>query len=131
MDISDIPSDQMEKLASIVTMNVHINTMTHTGQLGSILANVKCPHLGLAIMDLVTAMRDRVQRVRLWGVVILDIDELTQYDGQGLCSELEVWGDTRTRYGKRLRRWAADKGWRVTWDDDDEVLVMERGIYLH
>merc|ERR1719360_301840 len=40
---------------------------------------------------LVTAMRDRVQTVALVNVT-LDIEELTQYDGQGHCSELEVWG---------------------------------------
>ena len=64
---------------------------------------------------LVTAMRDRVQTVEL-GDVTLDIEELTQYDGQGHCSELEVWGDMRDRYWERLRRWAADKGWTVTRD---------------
>ena len=64
---------------------------------------------------LVTAMRDRVQRVELVNVT-LDIEELTQYDGQGLCSELEVWGDMRDRYWERLREWAADKGWTVTRD---------------
>jgi len=68
------------------------------------------------IRALVTAMRDRVQRVELWSEVTLDIEELTQYDGQGSCSELEVWGDMRDRYWERLREWAADKGWTVTRD---------------
>ena len=67
------------------------------------------------IQALVTAMRDRVQTVELVNVT-LDIEELTQYDGQGHCSELEVWGDMRDRYWERLREWAADKGWTVTRD---------------
>ena len=132
MSIRDIPRDQMEKLASIVTWRVNINNMTHTDQLGSILASVKCPVLVLYNMDLsdtetralVTAMRDGVQKVSLY-TVTLDLEELTQYDGQGSCSEVGVWSDLGTRPGERLRGWAADKGWTVG-GDDDEWLVMQR-----
>ena len=93
ISIRDIPWDHMEKLASTVTERVYIYNMTHTDQLGSILASVKCTVLWLRRMDLsdtetqalVTAMRDRVQRVALY-YVTLDIEELTQYDCQGLCS---------------------------------------------
>ena len=133
MSITDIPRDHMEKLASIVTQGVLVINMTHTDQLGSILASVKCPVLGLTVMylndtetrALVTAMRDRVQVVELYYEVTLDIEKLTQYNGQGHCSMLDVWDCTRTRYGKRLRRWASDKGWRVT-GYDNVLLVMER-----
>ena len=122
----------MEKLASIVTVGVIIHKMTHTDQLRSILASVKCTQLGLVRMDLsdtetralVTAIRDQVERVAL-GDVTLDIEELIQYNGQGCCSQLEVYGYTRPRYGYRLRRWAADNRWRVT-RDDGVCLVMEK-----
>ena len=132
ISIRDIPQDHMEKLASIVTGSVHINNMTHTDQLGSILASVKCPVLVLYNMDLsdtetralVTAMRDGVQKVSLY-TVTLDLEELTQYDGQGSCSEVGVWSDLGTRPGERLRGWAADKGWTVTVDNGYE-LVMKR-----
>ena len=128
-----IPRDQMEKLASIVTRRVWIDNMTHTDQLGSILANVKCPVLWLRRMDLsnaetralVTAMRDRVQTVVLYNGVTLFIEELTKYVGQGCCIGLGLLGDTRTRHGERLRRWAADNRWRVTVDDD-VCLVMKK-----
>ena len=73
---------------------------------------------------LVTAMRDRVEEVWLYNVT-LDMEELTQYNGQGCCSELEVRRDTRTRHGERLWRWAADKGWTVT-EDNLWGLVMKR-----
>ena len=132
MSITDIPRDHMEKLASIVTWRVHIDMMTHTDQLGSILASVKCTDLLLwriALSEaetqaLVTAMRDRVVYVML-GYVTLDIEQLTQYNGKGSCSELEVWGDKRTSYGERLRRWAADKGWKLTGKGYGR-LVMKR-----
>ena len=42
VNISDIPRDQIEKLASIVTGTLDINNMTHADQLGSILASVRC-----------------------------------------------------------------------------------------
>ena len=133
ISITDIPRDHMEKLASIVTRRVWIVNMTHADQLGGILASVQCSDLWLDLMELseaetralVTAMRDRVQGVTLWSGVTLDVEELTQYDGQGRCSELDVRGEMRERYGDRLREWAADKGWRVTWDNVWR-LVMER-----
>ena len=128
----DIPLDHMEKLASIVTERVTIAWMTHTDQLGSILASVKCPVLELYIINLseaetqalVTAMRDRVQCVRFWYYGCVNINELTQYDGQGRCSWIEV-GFCTGYYEERLRRWAADKGWTLTLDNDGG-LVMKR-----
>ena len=97
MDISDIPSDQMDKLASIATERVIIDNMTPASRVSSILASVQCTELLLRNMKLseentralVTAMRDRVQTVVLYAVT-LDIEELTQYDGQGRCRELWV-----------------------------------------
>ena len=74
---------------------------------------------------LVTAMRDRVQTVVLYNGVTLFIEELTKYVGQGCCIGLGLLGDTRTRHGERLRRWAADNRWRVTVDDD-VCLVMKK-----
>ena len=131
--ITDIPQDQMKMLASIVTGIVSINNMTHTDQLGSILASIKCPELSLWNMYLsdtetravITAMRDRVQTVYLHDIT-LDIEELTQYDGQGCCSELQVWDDTKRRYGGGLGRWAEDIGWTVSQDIDGRCLEMTR-----
>ena len=118
MDISDIPSDYMEKLASIVTNGVWINNMTPTSQLGSILASVQSTLLVLRDMDLteadtqalVTAMSHRLDTVWLWPGVTLDLDDLASYDGRGRCTRLAVHSDTRTRYGERLRSWAERKG---------------------
>ena len=54
----------------------------------------------------------------------MNINELTQYDGQGRCSWIEV-GFCTGYYEERLRRWAADKGWTLTVDNDGG-LVMKR-----
>ena len=134
--ITDIPLEQMEKLASVVTRTVNINTIDHTDQLGSILASIKCPVLWLNMMELsdtetralVNAMRDRVQFVRSWYYDYgcgMDIKELTQYDGQGCCSWIELGVYTGIYYEKRLRRWADDKGWTIKVDNDGEF-VMKR-----
>ena len=132
VSITDIPRGHMEKLVSICTYRVWINNMTHTDHLGSILASVQCTELMLYKMELseaetralVTAMRDRVREVWL-DKVILDIEELTKYNGKGHCSAIGVGRRTRKRHGDRLRRWAADNWWSVTWDDKTN-LMMER-----
>ena len=106
-DVTDIiPSDQVKKLASVVTEEVRINNLTPIGQLDSILANVKCKKLILMNMmiseadtntkSLVTAMSDRVEEVDLWGGVTLDIEKLTKYDGQGCCRKLRVYSFERS-----------------------------------
>ena len=59
------------------------------------------------------------------GELILDPELLSAYDGQGNCTRLYVGGDTRARYGARLKRWAGDGGWRVT-QDDKECLLIQR-----
>ena len=71
----------MKKLASIVTAAVDILNMTHTDQLDSILASVKCQELGLSKMALseaetqalFTTMSNQVERVMLWYDVTLNI----------------------------------------------------------
>ena len=130
-NISEISSDNMSKLASIVTDTVIIDNITPVSQLGPILSSVQSKQLLLLNMSLseentralVTAM-SRVQIVTL-NSVTLDPELLSAYDGQGHCTRLYVGGDTRDRYGARLKRWAGDRGWRVT-QDDKECLLIQR-----
>ena len=135
MDISDIPSDHLGKLASIVTERVYIWSMTPNSQLGSILASVQCYELALQNMDLneadtralVTAMSHRLDLVLLSQGVTLDLDALTAYDGRGHCTRLEVVGDTTlTRYREQIKTWAREKEWTVTRDDDGWGLRVQR-----
>ena len=139
----DISYTQMEKLTSIVTESVIIENMTPNSQLGSILAAVKCPKLVLGssfdemvlskedTRALVTAMRDRVERVTL-GNVTLDVDELITYDGQGHCRVLNVGGRLggimKKTCGGRLQNWAENVGCTVDWADalSGWMLCMKR-----
>ena len=134
IDISEISSDQLGKLASIVTDRVIIDNITPSTQLGAILTSVQSKELRLHNMSLseentralVTAMRDQVQDVQLWDVT-LDPELLAAYDGQGHCTKLWVWGsaDWMRRYEARLRRWAGDRSWAVA-GDNGLYLDMER-----
>ena len=88
MDITAIPSDQMVKLASIVTESVQIVNMTLIIHLGIILANFKAfqVHLDKMVLSeantgaLVIAMRNRVELSMPGSIgdTILDIEELTK-----------------------------------------------------
>ena len=133
ISIRDISRGKMKKLASIVSDTVLINNLTHTDQLGSILVSANCPKLRLGgdmelsqleTRALVSAMSVRLQKVDLQDVTF-DIEELTKYDGQGICKVLVFAGDEmRSRHEDRLRRWAADIGWTVNGYCD--LLVVKR-----
>ena len=136
-NFSEIPSDNMAKLASIVTDRVVIDNITPLSQLGAILTSVQSKVLLLFNMSLsedntwalVTAM-SRVQEVALWENVTLDPELLSAYDGQGHCTELKLEDDTRDKYEERLREWAGDRGWRVTQDTTSR-LVMQSPTGIH
>ena len=133
VNISEISSDNIGKLTSIVTDEVYINNMTPVSQLGAILASVQSEVLSLQNMSLseentralVTAMRDRVQRVGLGYNVTLHPELLSAYDGKGRCTSLAVWGDPRDKYEARLREWAGDSGWAVE-EDHGVGLILHR-----
>jgi len=132
MDITEISSDQMDKLTSIVTKRVMLENITNTVQLSSILASVRSTRVHLLNVELseedtralVTAMRVHLEEVWLENVT-LDIQELCQYEGLGKCKELTVCGDTRRKYESYLRSWATQKRWILTLDYD-EMLMMEK-----
>ena len=133
INITEIPRDQMDHLTSIVTKRVLIDDITHTNQLSSILASVRCSRLQMVnvalreadTQTLVTTMRDWVQAVWLDNVTF-DIEELSWYDGQGACKEITVCGDrSKQELYCRLKSWAHQKQWALTVDND-EMLMMER-----
>ena len=92
IDISSIPSDNMAALTSVVTDYVSIDKVT--GNIQTILANIKCRELRITDMTLnqddteclLETMRNNVEEVEMEGS--LDIDVLIQYDGLGKCSKV-------------------------------------------
>ena len=132
MDLSDIPSNQIGKLASMVKYNVDIFEITPNTYNAIIIENVRCSMLQMCNMALtvphtlalVKAMRDWVQEVSLGDGVTLDIDTLCQYNAQGRCWKLNVEND---RYGERLMRWAEDAAWSVTRKVNSRLLIERNG----
>ena len=132
MDLSDIHQDHIFKLASIVTQDVKIDNIM-PASLDIILESVRCSELWLWNMRLtepqtralVTSLTERLKTVRLYDDVTLDIQTLCQYNGQGTCWQLVVWGDTRRRYQEKLRQWIEEVSWAVT-RDGVRRLTMQR-----
>ena len=134
-DLSEISSDQLAKLVSIVTGKVSIERIYNpVSEVGTILASVESEELYLRFVKfseennlaLVTAMKDRVQRVALDYVQNVEPELLSDYDGQGRCSWLQLKGDAAVRFNTRLRnRWVNYKGWTLTMDYTN-MLEMER-----
>jgi len=132
MDITDIPRAQMEKLTSIVTKWIWIEDITHTIQLSSILASVRCERLQMSNVELsekdtwapfwVIAMEDWVEVVWLDNVT-LNIEDLCQYGGRGKCRQLTVCGKNESY--PRLRSWVAQEKWELTLDNE-AMLMMEK-----
>ena len=131
-NLSEISSNNIGKLSSIVTDRVVIENIPPSSQLGAILASVQSEVLDLQDMllnkentgALLTAMPARVREVKLGHNVTLD-PKVPPYDGQGHCTELWVGGNTRDKYGPGLRRWAEDRRWTVTVDNS-AWLAMKR-----
>ena len=77
--------------------------------------------------DLVTSMRDRVERVVLISGVTLDVETVDTRIGelrQGTCSEILCEGNTRNKYREHLTRWADTIGWR-TKDDNYTIRIYK------
>ena len=130
IDLSDIRQDHICKLTSIVTNRVWIYNIT-PASLDIILESVRCSQLHLRNMRLtetqtralVTALTERLEGVGLNYGVTLDIKTLCQYNGRGTCRGLQVYDDTKRRYGEKLRQWGAEVGWAVT---GSYCLTMQR-----
>ena len=116
-----------------VKEEVMIDDITPHSQLRIILNSVECQKLFLKNMELsetdtralVIAMRDRVERVTL-GVISMDIEEFTKYDGQGRCRWLWFGVAMRTRHKDRLRCWAEGVGWTETETNFPKNLFLHR-----
>ena len=67
---------------------------------------------------LVQAMESRVEEVRLFSNVTLDIRDLMEYSGQGKCGMVECYEDTMDRYREKLKTWVMGRNWEVTRDCD-------------
>ena len=115
LDLASVPTEHLASLASCVTRKVEICNVSSCDMV-IILDSVKSDKLVIADQSLgseetralVRDMESRVEVVVLgvWNEMSLDIGALTQYNGQGRCSDVRFWDDTRDKYGEEVRSWA-------------------------
>ena len=84
--------------------------------LGNLLTSLKCKELHIARQSLgreetralVQAIESSVEKV------MLDIEALTEYGGQGQCMKVLLdYARTADRYGEEIRSWAKSINWAV------------------
>ena len=135
VDLTSVPAEHLASLASSVTGRVTImNVSGSDWDLVTILDSVKSEELVICRQSLdseetqalVRAMESRVERVRLYYKVTLDIRDLMKYSGQGKCRKMGCYNDTAPRYREQLRTWATSRNWRVTHDDEDYFDILRK-----
>ena len=133
VDLSPVPAQFLASLASCVTRDISISNVSGWGRLLTSL-KLRCDELYIQKQNLgkeetqalVQAMESGVKRVMLANEVKLDIETLTKYSGQGVCSVIYLYVGQwcsmsyteANRYGEELRTWAGRKNWGVTTSDD-------------
>ena len=130
IDLSRVPAQHLASLASCVTRDLYIQNVSGF-DLVSILTSLKCQHLGIwsqslgreETQALVQAMESRVEIVRLWKEVTLDIEAWAKYSGQGVCRMVELSLDTAPRYREEMRTWAKIRKWRVVEDVHWRIVI--------
>jgi len=121
VDLSPVPAHHLASLASCVTSTLCIRNVSGC-DLGTLLTFIKCQRLQIKRQSLgreetqalVQAMESHVEKVELGfgDSVTLDIEALTEYSGQGVCSRVVLWDDTVPRYREEMRTWASSRNWR-------------------
>ena len=135
LNISDISTDELKMIASIVTESVVLWNVSHTNQLSNIFASVNCQTVTLKktkltpkeTEDLVTAMRNCVGKIEFGWEVSFDIHEFCSYweTGNGKCQMMKLSGDTRITYGDNIKDAAEAVGWTVS-KDKNGILILRK-----
>ena len=111
--LSQVPPEHLATLASCVMGSVGIMNVIGC-DLVTILDSLKCEFLVIDSQSLrreetqalVRAMESGVEKVELRDEVILDMETLAEYSGQGVCREVKCYGDTAARSKDELMTWA-------------------------
>ena len=130
VDLTSVPAEHLTSLASSVTRRVFIENVS---DLVTILDSVKSQELHIwhqslgseETQALVQAMESRVEKVKLWREVTLNIRILMDYNGQGKCWELECVCDTADKHKGQLRTWAMSRNWTVTHDNTSFFIIRK------
>ena len=141
INLDNVP--QAASLADIkVTQDVYgipsgeVNINKVEGDIASILKTIKCNWLSLSKIhlndnsnkSLVVAMTTGISHLVLgrYGSVEVDMDTLAIYNGLGKCKSVGCWGQTRKKYGGQIRQWAESLGWRVRYENIQEIVICSQ-----
>ena len=134
VNLASVPTEHLASLTSCVTRKVEICNVSSCDMV-SILDSVKSDKLVIADQSLgseetralVRDMESRVEVVVLgvWNEMSLDIGALTQYNGQGRCSDVRFWDDTRDKYGEEVRSWAQRINWKAITETWREIKIRK------
>ena len=144
-DLSFVPAQHLASLVSCVTKVVSIKNVRGC-DLVSIFTSLKCDRLVINNQSLgreetgalVQAMESGVRIVILGamgdrergGEVTLDIGVLTEYNGQGRCCEVNLYGGIVARYGEEIRAWARSGHMRITRDYRNKIQLQYIDILI-
>ena len=121
LDLS--PSDEAA-VKSLLSVCTHYVNIINVRGCDLIIKHVNSKELGIysqtlsasETADLVTCMRDRVESVKLFSGVTLDVETVDTRIGelrQGTCREIDCWNNTGDKYREHLTKWANTLGWRT------------------
>ena len=138
IDITSIKDDNITSLASVVSEQVDLNNVT--GNVDLVISNIECSMLFISNMRLEQWTTQILARcvqtsveclfVGMNGTVKLHIRTLLQYDGQGRCRHMELFGETGNTYGDLLRTWATRVQWTVREERSSIVVTREENTIV-
>ena len=119
VDLTSVPAEHMVALVSSVTNCVRIGNVSGC-DLVTILDSVKSQVLNIynrslgseETQALVQALETRVEEVMV-GNMTLDIEALTEYNGQGKCLLVTCLTDVGMKYSEQLKTWAQRINWEI------------------
>ena len=122
IDLSTIPADHLASLVSCVKWSVEIRSDVSGFDVVRFIDSLRCKWLYIGVnmgseetQALVKAMESHVVNVRIITLLArrrmtLDIKALTEYSGQGTCSQIQCY---EYKYKEELRTWAQRKNWKT------------------
>ena len=127
LDISSISSEDIGELSSKVTEEIYIKGLT--SHLSSILKNATCQVLNLSKIEIIDTeilvqTLDNVEVLKIGEKVVLDIDSLILYNGEGRCRQIKVWSSSYKHFGSKLKIFAKKQDWETK--DINFLLSIER-----
>ena len=134
MDVTLVPPAKLSQITLFVKGDLFLNNLK--GDISWILSNISCSNLNIDNMSinatdtktLVYALIHNVKNLELgWqGMVTLDVEDVTHYDGKGKCEVIWCYNDTGCQYREKLSRLAKKINWIVKEGENGSVMIARK-----